>query len=172
MLTPIRQTNRSLHIAIACFAILVLLLVYFVISANAAEVQAIPAATPEKGYTLKEIFEAMAATVGIVTFVVGVAYGLYNRKKYDNLRENIEELESLLKTADRTNESQKKAFDLKEAEYKLKEAETGVTVINLKTSNTAVVKQNLQCKAILRMLRIAGKWEGHEDEIFTTDDKQ
>lgn len=127
-----------------------------------------PDAPAPPGWTLKEIATTAVAIAGFVSLIVGVGWGLINRKNYDKLKETIDDLEEVAESKEsRITELKLRASET-EARLQLRLNNNDITITGLKVSNEAVVSQNLQMKAILKRLRLDGKWEGHEDELHRT----
>lgn len=119
--------------------------------------------------SIKGIATTIVAVIGAISLVFGIGWGLLNRKNYDKLKETIEELEESCESKDKRIEELRLTCAATEARINLVIVAQTTTITGLKVSNEAVVSQNLQMKAILKGLRLSGKWEGHEDVIHITE---
>lgn len=128
-----------------------------------------PVETQASGSSIKEAASTGIAVLGFISLVVGVGWGIINRKNYDKLKENIDDLDELLESKDKRIEELKLTASEAQARLALRLKLVEGDCQNLKVSNEAVVSQNLQMKAILKRLRLDGKWEGHEDELHRTE---
>lgn len=135
---------------------------YYVIAAQSAEPQA-------SGVNIKELATTAMAVAGAIALVVGIGWGIINRKNYDKLKETIDDLEEVLESKDRRIEELRLTASESEARLTLRIVGFETTCRNFKVSNEAVVSQNLQMKAILKRLRLDGKWQGHEDDLHRTE---
>lgn len=115
---------------------------------------------------LSELLQLAGYVLVIIVGAAGTFYGVFNRKKYDGLKSIIEEKDLVIETIqERFNAIEIKCREQREADANRLELERH-KVINLTVSNEGVVSLNLQQKAVLKALRLAGKWDGHEDELF------
>lgn len=116
--------------------------------------------------TTKEVFAYIIAAAGAVSILLNVIWSFFNRKNYDKLKETISDQEDIIDAKDRRNNELKLKLSETEAQRELKKLEDEQTISGLKVSNGAVTRENLQMRAILKKLRLEGKWEGDEENVF------
>lgn len=116
----------------------------------------------------QSVFSWIVAAAGFITLVFGIGYGFVKKQKYDNLETERNELKSLAESREERIKELKYTHSESEAKWKMKVSLKDVDITNLKESNSALVSQSLQMKAILRSLRLSGVWHGHEDNIHDT----
>lgn len=154
------QTSYTKAPAIAA-AIAVLMLAYLAVTVYAAE-----AAPGTPMSSLQDIATYALAIAGLVSLIVGVGWGLINRKKYDKLNETINDLQEVIDAKEMRIQEKILQYSELDARCKLhiKELERSTEILG--ETNIAVVSQNLQMKAILKLLRLEGKWAGNEEDVF------
>ena len=113
-----------------------------------------------------EFLQTIVTVAGFVALAAGIVYGLINRKNYDKLNETITELKAINESKDNRLLELKLQLEATTAKLTLDIQRLRSDVERLEVSNEAVTAMNLQMKGILRELRLAGKWEGHEDAVI------
>jgi hypothetical protein len=147
-------------ITLTAACLIIVAVVFINISAQTPDATAIVAA--------QSLFGWIITTAGTIALLVGIIYGFFKKQRYDNLETERNEWKSLAESREeRYTELALRKSEL-ESRLTLKIERKETTITNLKVSNDAVVRMNLQMKAILKGLRLAGKWEGHEDNIHDT----
>jgi hypothetical protein len=109
------------------------------------------------------------AAIGFVTLTVAIVYGFFKKQKYDNLKTDRDEWKGIAESREERIVEIQEKYALVRANLELTIKERDSKIRNLEVSNEAVVSQNMQMKAILKKLRLDGKWEGHEDNLHTTE---
>lgn len=138
-------------------------LVWFAVTVLGAEVS--PSAPSTASF--KDFIQYVMGVAGFVSLVVGVGWGLINRKKYDKLKETIDDLTELIEAKEKRIEEITLSKAEMESRFNLRIVALEQAATNLGIVNEGIVSHNLQMKAILKKLRLEGKWEGHEDDIFS-----
>ena len=105
---------------------------------------------------------------GAITMAAGIIYGLFKKQKYENLTRDRDEWKDLAETREERIKELRYASSEAEAKLKLIIAHGERSIENLSESNSALVSQSLQMKAILRGLRLKGVWNGDEERIHET----
>jgi len=95
-----------------------------------------------------------------------VAWSFFNRRSYDKLKEVISEQNELIESHQKRHANLKLVASEMETRLSCEIATLKGEVQRLGVNNQAVVSQNLQMKAILKQQRLAGNWQGHEEQIF------
>lgn len=116
--------------------------------------------------TTKEVIAYVVGGFGALSIVLNVIWSFFNRKNYDKLKETISDQEDIIDAKDRRNTELLLRISEIEAQRDLKYKENEQTIVGLKVSNGAVTRENLQMRAILKKLRLEGKWEGDEENVF------
>lgn len=116
----------------------------------------------------QSVFSWIVAAAGCITLVVGIVYGFVKKQRYENLKTERDELKSLADSREERIKELKYTHSESEARHKLTISEKDRSITNLQESNSALVSQSLQMKAILRGLRLDGTWHGHEERIHET----
>lgn len=117
----------------------------------------------------KEGMEFIIVIAAAGTVVFNVIWSFFNRKNYDKLKETINDQKELLESRAERIENNKLVIEGMLAKHQLELSECRQMSRDLRVSNEAVVGQNLQIKAILKRLRLEGKWEGDENLHVTID---
>jgi CheY-like chemotaxis protein len=115
---------------------------------------------------IKSVIGTLTTVAGFIALIVGIVLGLFNKNNVDRLKANVQELEDIIETKEARNKELKLQNEAKEAKDALEIQTLKKKNEALEVSNESVVGHNLQMKAILKGLRLTGKWGGHEDEIF------
>jgi hypothetical protein len=113
-------------------------------------------------------FSWIIAAAGCITLLIGIGYGFLKKQKYENLETERDELKSIADSREERIKELKAVCEATENRLKLQIAGKDTTITNLKESNSALVSQGLQMKAILRRLRLEGIWQGDEERIHET----
>lgn len=108
------------------------------------------------------------AICGAVAILGNVAWSFFDRKRHDKKNETISELEKALTSRKERLEEEKAIND--RLRHSINDMRLRIEKVEL--TNEAVVSQNLQMKAILKQLRLTGKWEGNETDIFNLHDTE
>lgn len=116
----------------------------------------------------REIFGWALAAAGFISLVLGIGYGFFKKQKYENLTKDRDEWKDLAETREERIKELKYTHGEAEAKLKLTIATREKSIENLSESNSALVSQSLQMKAILRSLRLQGHWHGDEERIHET----
>lgn len=126
--------------------------------------------TDEKSFISRysDLFTLILGAGAVGTILLNIVWGFFNRKKYDSLKETIDDQQEIIAAKELRNAELKLHCSEIEARLTLSIERKESTITGLKVSNGAVVSQNLQMKAILKGLRLSGKWDGHEDQIHQT----
>ncbi len=114
------------------------------------------------------VFSWILLAVGFVSIVVAVVYGFAKKQKYENLEKERNELKSLAESREERIKELRHSQAEAEAKLQARVMQKEGVITNLRESNSSLVSTSLQMKAILRKLRLEGKWEGHEEEIHET----
>jgi hypothetical protein len=125
-----------------------------------------PEPAPTRASSVKDLMEYALAIAGFTSLVIGIGWGLLNQKKYDKLKETIDEQNELLDVKDKRIEELKLKYSEADARHTARIATLESEAFILEGTNEAIVSQNLQMKAILKGLRLSGAWSGHEGDIF------
>lgn len=161
MLRRLRDRNFIAHAGCACVALFLFVLA---VVAQGAET------SPERSATEKlSLFLALCGVLGILG---NVAYSFWNRKEYDKLKDANNDLQMALDSRTERMGEEKARNERLELTLATMTTEMKRRVEKLELTNEAVVSQNLQMKAILKGLRLSGKWEGNENDIFNIHDTE
>lgn len=120
-----------------------------------------------------ELFAWLKDVGGIILALggaAGIVYSVFNRKKYDNQNDIIAELQSLVKVKDTRIKTLSEEHKAEVATHKMTITQLETDAKTAKATIQALASVNLQASAILKELRIAGRWEGNEDDLFQHDD--
>lgn len=125
--------------------------------------------TSEQTVSLSQIQYAaqwFLTVFGFISLVIGIVYGFFKKQKYDNILKDRDEWKGIAESREERIKELGHIANAVDARHKLKVKECDTSITNLKESNNALVSLCLQMKAILRDLRLAGLWTGHEDRIY------
>lgn len=157
--------------AYACLIAMVTVLYFAGVYVNAQSTTIQPP-TPEPTLEyIKSIIGTVTVVAGFISLITGIVLGMVNRANTERLKANIQELEGLVDTKDARNEELKLQNIADNAKHDLIVERLNKKVSVLEVSNESVVGHNLQMKAILKGLRLNGKWSGHEDDLIMRRDK-
>lgn len=104
--------------------------------------------------------------IGSIITTTSVVYAIWNRKTYEGQNDTIAEQRATIEAKNERIATMEEKHKGEVAQLKLKVVELETDCRDFKTSNRAIVGQNLQAKAILTNLRKNGVWDGDENDIF------
>lgn len=156
--------------AYACLIVAATLAYMVGVAAQAQAPNPAPAPPPTDTDQTLAYIKSMVGTIttvaGFVALIGGIVYGMLKKNNTERLKANIQELEDIVETKETRNKELRLQLEAQEAKAALRIERLEQEKTNLSVSNEAVVGHNLQMKAILKQLRLSGKWGGHEDSIF------
>lgn len=125
--------------------------------------------------TTQTYFSWFVAASGFIMMALAIGYGFVKKTRYENVVNDRDEWKSLAESREEKIKDlkvelgdQKIKFELKITTAELESKGKDTTIQNLGVSNHALVSLTLQMKAILKQLRLAGKWEGDEEALHKT----
>jgi hypothetical protein len=107
--------------------------------------------------------------MAVLTIIVNIVWSFFSRKKYEKIIEANADLTRVLEAKEMRLDDLKTELSDYKTDQEITVKELRFQIKGLTVSNGAVVTQNLQAKAILKQQRLAGKWDGHEDDLFNLD---
>ncbi len=120
----------------------------------------------EIGSTTKEVLATIIAGGGVLALLGNVAWSFFSRKSHDKLKESVSELEKLLEIRKLKSEEQDVRIGELQAKLTLESRTKGDIIAGLTDTNISVTRENMQMRAILKALRLEGKWTGDEDDVW------
>lgn len=126
---------------------------------------------PEKTGVLL-VFTYIVSAMAVLTIILNVVWSFFSRKKYEKIIEANADLTRVLEAKEMRLEDLKTELTDFKADQEIIVKELRFQIKGLTVSNGAVVTQNLQAKAILKQQRLAGKWDGHEDDLFNLKENE
>ncbi len=122
--------------------------------------------TGDSAMTVFEWLKIFGIVIAAIASVSAVIYSVFNRKHYEAQADTIKEQKELIEVKQTRIAT---LLDEHTAEIALKQlriTELETDRAAYKRSNQLLVSANLQSAGILKKMRLAGHWDGDENDVF------